>query len=183
MSKIGKKPIIVPSGVKVDIKGGHVTITGPKGNLSRQVHADMNVALENDLIVVTRPSDNKQHRSLHGLTRALLQNMVIGVTEGYKITLEINGIGYRAEMKGKILELHLGFSHPILFRPAEGVTLEVIPKINKIIVSGINKELVGSAAAEIRLLRPPEPYKGKGIKYDFETIRRKAGKAAVGAGA
>ena len=182
MSKIGKKPVIVPSGVKVDIKGAQIKITGPKGNLSRQIHKDMNVALENDKIVVTRPSDNKKHRSLHGLTRALIQNMVTGVTDGFKITLEINGIGYRAEMKGKLLELQLGFSHAIMFRAAEGVNLEVVPKINKIVVSGINKELVGAAAAEIRSLRPPEPYKGKGIKYDFETIRRKAGKAAVGAG-
>ncbi|MCP4582965.1 MAG: 50S ribosomal protein L6, partial [candidate division Zixibacteria bacterium] len=157
--------------------------TGPKGDLSRPIPEDMTVAFENDRVVVTRPSDNKKHRSLHGLTRALIQNMVIGVTTGYKITLEINGIGYRAEMKGKLLELHLGFSHPIIFRAAEGVTLDVIPKVNKITITGINKELVGSAAAEIRSLRPPEPYKGKGIKYDFETIRRKAGKAAVGAGA
>lgn len=183
MSKIGKKPVVIPSGVKVDIKGEQLTITGPKGNLSRQIHKDMNIAFENDLIVVTRPSDNKKHRSLHGLTRALIQNMVTGVTDGFKITLELNGIGYRAAMKGKLLELNLGFSHSIMFRAAEGVDLEVVPKINKIIVTGINKELVGSAAAEIRSLRPPEPYKGKGIKYDFETIRRKAGKAAVGAGA
>ncbi|RKX20675.1 MAG: 50S ribosomal protein L6 [Candidatus Zixiibacteriota bacterium] len=182
MSKVGKQPVIIPSGVKVDIKGGQISVAGPKGNLSRPIHEDINVALENDMIVVTRPSDSKKHRSLHGLTRALIQNMVTGVADGFKITLEINGIGYRAEMKGKLLELHLGFSHPIVFRAPEGVTLEVLPKENKIIVSGINKELVGSAAAEIRALRPPEPYKGKGIKYDFETIRRKAGKAAVGTG-
>ncbi len=182
MSKIGKKPVIVPSGVKVDIKDGQISITGPKGNLSRLTHEDMTVALEGETIVVTRPSDNKKHRSLHGLTRSLIQNMVTGVNVGFTITLEINGIGYRAEMKGSLLELHLGFSHPIMFRAAEGVTLDVVPKVNKIIVTGINKELVGSAAAEIRSLRPPEPYKGKGIKYDYETIRRKAGKAAVGSG-
>ncbi len=183
MSKIGKKPVIVPSGVKVDIKDGLISITGPKGNLSRLIHEDMTVALEGETIVVTRPSDNKKHRSLHGLTRSLIQNMVTGVSVGYTITLEINGIGYRAEMKGSLLELQLGFSHSIMFRAAEGVTLDVVPKVNKITVTGINKELVGSAAAEIRSLRPPEPYKGKGIKYDYETIRRKAGKAAVGSGA
>lgn len=183
MSKIGKLPIQVPSGVKVDIKGAQIDITGPKGSLSRPLHEDIKASLEENTILITRPSDNRLHRSLHGLTRALIQNMVTGVTEGYTKTLEIVGIGYRAEMTGKLLTLHIGYSHPIVFRAPEGVSLEVLPKENKIIVSGISKELVGSAAAEIRAMRPPEPYKGKGIKYSGETIRRKAGKAAVGGGA
>lgn len=183
MSKIGKQPVKIPSGVKVDIKGSHINITGPKGTLTRDIHPDINVAIEDNEIVVTRPTDNRNHRSLHGLTRALIQNMVTGVNKGYTITLEIIGIGYRAEMTGKLLTLYVGYSHPVVFRAPEGVSLDVIPKENKIIVSGTNKELVGSAAAKIRSVRPPEPYKGKGIKYSDETIRRKAGKAAVGGGA
>jgi len=180
MSKIGKLPVKIPSGVKVDIKGGSITITGPKGNLSQTIHKDIKVAVEDVNIVVTRSTDSRLDRSVHGLTRAIIQNMVIGVTQGYAKTLEIVGIGYRAEQTGKMLTLNLGYSHPIIFRPADGVKLEVMAKENRIIVSGINKQLVGEAAAQIRSLRPPEPYKGKGIKYIDEIIRRKAGKAAVG---
>jgi large subunit ribosomal protein L6 len=180
MSKIGKQPVKIPSGVKVDIKGDSINIIGPKGNLSQTIHKDIKVTVEDTNIVVTRSTDNRAHRSLHGLSRALIQNMVIGVTKGYSKTLEIVGIGYRAEMTGKLLTLNLGYSHSIVFRPAEGVKLEVQAKENRIVVSGANKALVGEAAAQIRSMRPPEPYKGKGIKYIDETIRRKAGKAAVG---
>jgi large subunit ribosomal protein L6 len=183
MSKIGKLPIPIPSGVKVDIAGEEVKITGPRGFLVQKLHKDMIVKIENDQLTVSRPTDQGQHRALHGLTRSLINNMVIGVSEGYKKTLEMVGIGYRAEMKGKLLELHLGFSHPMLLLPPEGIEIEIIPKENKIIVSGINKQLVGQTAAEIRKFRPPEPYKGKGIRYEGEQVRRKAGKAAAGTGA
>jgi len=183
MSKIGKLPVKIPSGVKVELKDSDINVTGPKGSLSRTLHKEINVAVENDSIVVTRPSDNRLHRSLHGLTRALIQNMVTGVTEGYTRTLIMVGIGYRAEMTGKLLTMYLGYSHPIVFRPPDGVNIEVRPKESKVIVTGIDKELVGSAAAQIRSFRPPEPYKGKGVKYEDEQIRRKAGKAAAGAGA
>jgi len=183
MSKIGKLPVKIPSGVKVELKDNDINVTGPKGSLSRTLHKEINVAVENDSIVVTRPSDNRLHRSLHGLTRALIQNMVTGVTEGYTRTLIMVGIGYRAEMTGKLLTMYLGYSHPIVFRPPDGVNIEVRPKESKVIVTGIDKELVGSAAAQIRSFRPPEPYKGKGVKYEDEQIRRKAGKAAAGAGA
>lgn len=182
MSKIGKQPVIIPDGVKVEIKNGQISVAGPKGSLSRPILQDMTVAAKDNSIVVTRPSDIQRHRAFHGLMRALIQNMVTGVTKGFEIVLQIVGIGFRAEKTGKLLTLYLGFSHPIVFEAAEGVNLEVIEKENKIIVSGINKELVGAAAAQIRKLRPPEPYKGKGIKYESETIRRKAGKAAVGSG-
>lgn len=183
MSKIGKLPIPIPSGVKVEIAGEEVKVTGPKGFLVQRLHKDIIVKIENDQLAVSRPTDQGQHRALHGLTRSLINNMVIGVSEGYKKTLEMVGIGYRAEMKGKLLELHLGFSHPMLLLPPEGIEIEVIPKENKIIVSGINKQLVGQTAAEIRKFRPPEPYKGKGIRYEGEQVRRKAGKAATGTGA
>jgi large subunit ribosomal protein L6 len=183
MSKIGKLPIPIPQGVKVDIATGEVRVSGPKGNLAQKVSEDMKIEIVDDQVVVTRPSDQGTHRALHGLTRSLIYNMVAGVSEGFKKTLEMVGIGYRAELKGKILELFLGYSHPVLLAPPEGIEIEVIPKENKIIVSGIDKQLVGQTAAEIRKLRPPEPYKGKGIRYEGERIRRKAGKAAAGAGA
>ena len=182
MSKVGKVPVQLPDKVKAELKDRNLTVTGPKGNLSLQVHKAMIVDIQDTQIVVTRSSDHRIHRSLHGLTRALIQNMVTGVSDGFKKTLEMVGVGYRAEVKGKILEVHVGYSHPIIMCPPEGVSLEVIPKENKIIIDGIDRQLVGMTAAKIRSFRPPEPYKGKGIKYIEEVIRRKAGKAA-GAGA
>ncbi len=177
MSKVGKLPVAIPKGVKVDLKDTQINVTGPKGSLSQDLHRDMIVKVEGESIIVTRPSDNKQHRSLHGLTRILIRNMVIGVTDGYAKTLQMIGVGYRAEMKGKLLILHLGYSHPILFRPPEGINIDVKPKENRITISGIDKQLVGQSAATIRKFRPPEPYKGKGIRYIDEMVRRKAGKA------
>jgi large subunit ribosomal protein L6 len=178
MSKIGKLPVNIPVGVKVDLKDSQINITGPKGVFSQSLHRDIIVKIDGDSIIVARPSDNKLHRSLHGLTRALIQNMVTGVTDGYTKMLKIIGVGYRAEIKGKLLELRLGFSHPILFRAPEGIEIKVNPKENTIQVSGVSKQLVGQTAAAIRSFRPPEPYKGKGIRYIDEMVRRKAGKAA-----
>lgn len=176
MSRIGRMPITIPSGVTVKMEDNVVTVKGPKGELTRTLHPDMIIKMEDNTIVVERPSENKQHRSLHGLTRTLISNMVIGVTEGYQKTLEIAGVGYRAAKAGKNLNLTLGFSHPVVVEPPAGITLDV-PAPNKIIVSGINKETVGAIAANIRSFREPEPYKGKGIKYEGEHIRRKIGKA------
>ena len=179
MSRIGKLPITVPAGVDVKIgSDNEVTVKGPKGTLTRTLHKDMKITLDGGVITVTRPSDEKTHRSLHGLTRTLINNMVVGVTEGFKKELEINGVGYRAALQGKDLNLTLGYSHPVIFTPAEGITLEV-PAPNKIIVSGANKEVVGETAAKIREYRLPEPYKGKGIKYVDEYIRRKEGKTGA----
>jgi len=178
MSKIGKLPVNIPGGVKVDIKDSQINITGPKGVLSKNLHRDIIVKIDGDSIIVNRPSDNKLHRSLHGLTRALIHNMVTGVTDGYVKTLKMIGVGYRAEIKGKLLELRLGFSHPILFRAPEGIEISVNQKESTIQVSGTSKQLVGQTAATIRSFRPPEPYKGKGIRYIDEIVRRKAGKAA-----
>ena len=176
MSRIGKNPVVVPPGVEVKLEDGNfITIKGPKGTLSRKLVDDMNIAVEPGLITVTRPSDLKRHKALHGLTRTLIFNMVHGVEEGYSKTLEINGVGYRAAKNGKTLVLTLGYSHPVEMTDPEGVTSELEGQ-NKIIVSGIDKEKVGQFAAEIRTKRPPEPYKGKGIKYSDETIRRKVGK-------
>jgi large subunit ribosomal protein L6 len=169
-------PIPIPSGVTVKMEGNVVTVTGPKGELTRTLHPDMIIKMEENTIIVERPSDNKQHRSLHGLTRTLVSNMVIGVTEGYKKTLEIAGVGYRAAKAGTRLNLTLGFSHPVFVDPPEGITLDV-PAPNRIVISGINKESVGAMAANIRSFREPEPYKGKGIKYEGEHVRRKIGKA------
>ncbi len=180
MSKIGKLPVQIPKGVNVDIADGTIKVKGPKGELAHDIHEKIEAVVEEDKIVVKRDSDDGQSRSLHGLTRALIQNLVTGVSQGYSKTLEMVGVGYRAEMQGKLLVLNVGYSHPILFRPPEGITFEVLPKENKIIVSGIDRQLVGAMAAEIRRIRPPEPYKGKGIKYIDEQIRRKAGKAAGG---
>ena len=177
MSRIGKMPISVPSGVEIKIADGNLlTVKGPKGTLERKLSSDMNIALENGQIEIKRPNDLKKFRALHGLTRTLINNMVIGVTDGYKKTLEINGVGYRAAKNGNKLALNLGYSHPVEMADPEGITVEV-EGTNKIIVSGIDKEKVGQHAANIREKRPPEPYKGKGIKYDTERIRRKAGKA------
>ena len=175
MSRIGKMPIAVPAGVTVDIaENNKVTVKGPKGELSRQLAPEMEIKMDGDVITVTRPNDLKRNRALHGLTRTLLNNMIIGVTEGYKKTLEVNGVGYRASKQGKKLVLNLGYSHPVEMEDPEG--LETTVEDNKIVVSGIDKEKVGQYAAEIRSTRAPEPYKGKGIKYDYEVIRRKVGK-------
>ena len=177
MSRIGKNPVPVPSGVDVKInKGNHIVVKGPKGTLERQLSSDMNIALDNGQITVTRPNDLKKFKALHGLTRTLINNMVIGVTSGYTKVLEINGVGYRAAKSGKKLTLTLGYSHPVDLEDPDGVT-STVEGTNKIIVSGIDKEKVGQHAANIREKRPPEPYKGKGIKYEDEYVRRKAGKA------
>lgn len=175
MSRIGKLPITIPSGVEVKVGDGNlVTVKGPKGTLERQLSAEINVAVEDNQVVVTRPSDLKKHKALHGLTRTLVANMVEGVTNGFSKVLEINGVGYRAQKQGKKLILSLGYSHPVEMEDPEGIESTVDG--NKIIVRGIDKEKVGQYAAEIRLKRPPEPYKGKGIKYENEVIRRKEGK-------
>ena len=178
MSRVGKQPIPIPDKTSVAIDDKLVTIKGPKGELVREIHQDMTAAVEDNQVVVTRPSDLKKHRSLHGLTRALLNNMVIGVSEGFKRELRIIGVGYRAEMKGSRLIMQLGYSHPVLFAIPEGVTVTVIGKENRIFVEGIDKELVGAVAAKIRSFRKPEPYKGKGVRYADEHVRIKAGKAA-----
>jgi len=176
MSRIGRKPIPVPSGVEVSIDGQVVRVKGPKGEISRELHREMTVRRDGDEILVERPSDSPVHRSLHGLSRTLVANMIDGVTQGYKKTLEIVGVGYRAENRPFGLQLALGYSHPIEYRAPEGIALNAAsPTVVE--VSGINKEVVGQVAAEIRSLRPPEPYKGKGVKYQGEVIRRKAGKA------
>ena len=175
MSRIGKMPIAVPAGVTVDIaENNKVTVKGPKGELSRALAPEMEIKQDGDTITVSRPNDLKRNRALHGLTRTLLNNMIIGVTDGYTKTLEVNGVGYRAAKQGKKLVLNLGYSHPIEMEDPEGLETKV--EENKIIVSGIDKEKVGQYAAEIRSTSAPEPYKGKGIKYDYEVIRRKVGK-------
>ncbi len=179
MSRIGRAPITIPAGVEVKVDGSTVTAKGPKGTLTKTMHSNMAIAMEGNVITVTRPNDNKENRSLHGLTRTLIANMVEGVANGYKKELEINGIGYRAEKKGKDLVMKIGYSHDVIMTEPEGVTVEV-PSPNKIIVSGADKETVGQFAAEIREKRLPEPYKGKGIKYVDEYIRRKEGKAGKG---
>jgi large subunit ribosomal protein L6 len=182
VSRIGKKPVTITSGVKVKKAGSDITVTGPKGELSAHVHPDIGVEIKENLVQVSRSSDGKQQRALHGLWRALIQNMITGVTGGYSRKLELVGVGYRAEMKGKNLQLLLGFSHPILFHPPDGVKIET-PTQTNITISGIDKQLIGQVAAKIRSFRPPEPYKGKGVKYEGEYIRRKAGKAAAASGA
>ena len=177
MSRIGKLPVVIPQGVEVKLESGNfITVKGPKGTLSRKLVEDMHIAVDASEVVVTRPSDLKRYKALHGLTRTLIFNMVHGVTEGYSKTLEINGVGYRAAKNGNKLALTLGYSHPVEMIDPEGVT-SAVEGNNKIIVSGIDKEKVGQYAAEIREKRKPEPYKGKGIKYSTEQIRRKAGKA------
>ena len=177
MSRIGKQPIPVPSGVEVKIEGSTVTVTGPKGSLVQTFNEDMTVALEEGVLSVSRPSDERHHRSLHGLTRTLLSNMVVGVSEGFHKNLEIVGVGYRAELKGSDIQLALGFSHPVLVKAPDGITFEV-PAPTKITVRGIDKQRVGQVAAEIRKWRKPEPYKGKGVRYEGEHVRRKLGKTA-----
>ena len=177
MSRIGRAPINVPAGVNVSIDAENcvITVKGPKGELTQNYHARMNVAYENNVISVTRPSDEKEDRALHGLTRTLIYNMVVGVTDGYTKKLEVNGVGYRVAMQGKALNLTLGYSHPVIVDAPEGITFET-PDANTIIIKGINKQVVGETAAFVRSRRAPEPYKGKGIKYEGEKIRRKSGK-------
>lgn len=176
MSRIGLKPINVPEGVDVKIDdNNNVTVTGPKGTLEKSIDKDLTINMEDGVITVARPSDRKEHRSLHGLSRSLIANMVDGVSEGFSKTLDIVGVGYRAQKEGKKLVLNLGFSHPVEMEDPEGIEVEV-PNANKLIIKGINKELVGNYAAVIRELRKPEPYKGKGVKYENEVVRRKEGK-------
>ena len=174
MSRIGNAPVAIPEGVEVKLDGQHLTVKGPKGTLERALPTEMEIKKEGDEIIVTRPNDLKKMKSLHGLTRTLINNMVIGVTDGYTKELEVNGVGYRAQKSGKVLTLHLGYSHPVEMEDPEGLESKVDG--NKIIIKGIDKEKVGQYAAEIRDKRRPEPYKGKGIKYADEVIRRKVGK-------
>ncbi len=176
MSRIGRKHIAIPAGVDVKVEGNVVTVKGPKGTLTREVRPEIGVAVENGEIVVSRPNDEALERSMHGLTRTLVANMVTGVTEGFKKELEVNGVGYRAAKQGKNLVMNLGFSHQVIVPEADGITIEV-PQPNKIIISGPDKQKVGQFAAEVREKRPPEPYKGKGTKYVDEVIIRKEGKA------
>lgn len=176
MSRIGLVPIEVPSGVDIDIDGQDVSVKGPRGELDLRVRRPIVISRENGTIIVARPNDDRRNRSLHGLTRSLIQNMVIGVTEGYSKRLEIRGVGYRAAQDGKSLVLNVGYSHPVRMEPEEGIEFTVEGN-NQIIVSGVDKQLVGEMAARIRRVRPPEPYKGKGIRYAGEYVRQKAGKA------
>ena len=180
MSRIGKKPIAIPAGVDVKIDGHKVTVKGPKGTLENTFNPEIGIAVEGNEIVVTRPTDDKNHRALHGLTRTLVANMVEGVTNGYSKTLEVNGVGYRAQKQGKNLVMNLGYSHQVTVPETAGITIDV-PSPNQIVISGADKQQVGQFAAEVREKRPPEPYKGKGIKYADEHIRRKEGKAGKGA--
>lgn len=176
MSRIGKRPIEVPENVTVTIADNNVvTVKGPKGELTNTFNTDIKIEQEGNIITLTRPSDSKEHRSIHGTTRSLLDNMVTGVSKGFERTLELVGVGYRAQLQGKKLVLNVGYSHPVEFTPEDGVEVEV-PANTKVIVRGINKERVGALASNIRQVRPPEPYKGKGIKYEGEQIRRKEGK-------
>jgi large subunit ribosomal protein L6 len=177
MSRIGRKPIEIPEGVTVDVKPGAVMVKGPKGELSQSVSSQMTVAEENGTVTVARPTDRGEDRALHGLTRSLIANMVEGVTDGFSKQLEIQGVGYRARLQGKALELSVGYSHPVSITAPEGIEFEV-PQPTQVIVRGIDKQLVGEIAARIRRVRPPEPYKGKGIRYVGEHVRRKVGKRA-----
>ena len=179
MSRIGKKPITIPAGVDVKVEGNLVTVKGAKGTLSTNIHPNIKVEMEGNVITVSRPNDDKENRSLHGLSRTLIANMITGVNETFKKELEINGVGYRAEMQGKNLVMKLGYSHDVIMAVPEGLTVEV-PAPNKIVISGADKQKVGQFAANVREKRPPEPYKGKGIKYADEHIRRKEGKAGKG---
>lgn len=178
MSRIGKKPISLPKGVEVKRDGNTVTVKGPKGALTQVIPEEITFVQEEDQLLIQRPSDDKKHRALHGLSRSLLANMVEGVTNGYEKKLELVGVGYRAQLQGKKLVINIGFSHPVEVDPPEGIEFEV-PAVTKITVKGIDKQLVGNTAAHIRAIRKPEPYKGKGIKYENEVIRRKAGKAGA----
>jgi large subunit ribosomal protein L6 len=177
MSRIGRKPIPVPTGVTVAISPEEVRVNGPRGELFERIHRDITVAQDGEDLVVTRPTDRGEHRALHGLTRSLVANMVEGVTSGYQKTLEIQGVGYRAALRGRDLELALGFSHPVPIKAPDGIEFEV-PQPTRVVVKGISKQLVGETAANIRKQRPPEPYKGKGIRYEGEYVARKVGKRA-----
>ena len=178
MSRIGRMPIPLPKGVEANIQGSNVTVTGPKGSLARDFHPDMEITMEDGQLKVRRPTDQRHHKALHGLTRALLNNMVIGVDQGFQKQLEVQGVGYRVDLQGDgSLMLQLGFSHLVRIAPPEGINFEVEARTKVITVSGVDKEMVGQIAAEIRAWRPPEPYKGKGIRYVGEYVRRKAGKA------
>jgi len=177
VSRIGKQPIPVPSGVDVKIDGSTVSVKGPKGELSSTFNEEMMIELEDNVVTVRRPSDSRTHRSLHGLTRTLVSNMVVGVSEGFAKNLEIVGVGYRAMLKGTDLELNLGYSHPVTMKAEPNITFEV-PAPTRVTVRGIDKQRVGQIAAEIRKVRPPEPYKGKGVRYEGERVRRKLGKTA-----
>ena len=179
MSRIGRKPIVIPAGVEVTIDGNHVTVKGPKGTLNSNIHPMMSIKMENGEVVVTRPNDDKEARSLHGLSRTMINNMVEGVQHGFKKELEIQGVGYRAAKQGKDLVMNLGFSHQVIVSEEVGITIEV-PDPLKIIINGIDKQRVGQFAAEVREKRPPEPYKGKGIRYVGEYVIRKEGKAGKG---
>ena len=179
MSRIGRLPVAIPAGVTVKVDDKNVvTVKGPKGELTQHIHPDMKIEIEGATLHVNRPSDDKMHRSLHGLSRTLIHNMVIGVTEGFSKTLEINGVGYRAAKEGQNLVMHLGFSHTITMSENADIQIDV-PNPNQVIIKGIDKEKVGQFAAEVRAKRPPEPYKGKGIKYDYEHVRRKEGKTGA----
>ena len=180
MSRIGRKPIVIPAGVEVTVDGSNVTVKGPKGTLNSTIHPMMTVKVENGEVVVTRPNDEKEARSLHGLTRSLINNMVEGVTHGFSKTLEIQGVGYRAAKQGTDLVMNLGYSHQVIVPEVDGITIEV-PDPLKIVINGIDKQRVGQFAAEVREKRPPEPYKGKGIRYAGEYVAHKEGKAGKGA--
>lgn len=176
MSRIGLKPITIPAGVDVNVNGTTVTVKGPNGTLSMDAHPNMTVSIEGSEVIVSRPNDDKENRSLHGLTRTLIHNMIVGVTEGFKKNLEVNGVGYRVQMQGNNLVMNLGFSHQVTMEAPEGIKVEC-SSANAIVISGADKQMVGQFAAQVREKRPPEPYKGKGIKYAEEHIRRKEGKA------
>ena len=179
MSRIGRAPVAIPAGVEINVADNNVvTVKGPKGTLTQQFNANMTITVEGNVVTVARPNDLKENRALHGLTRSLLNNMVVGVTEGFKKTLEVNGVGYRVALEGNKLVMNLGFSHQVIMEAPAGITVEV-PNPNLIVVSGFDKQLVGQFAANIREKRPPEPYKGKGIKYSDEVIRRKVGKTGA----
>lgn len=177
MSRIGRMPVVVPNGVTVDIKGSNIRVKGPKGELARTLPGSMQISLEDGQILVNRPDDEATHRALHGMTRALISNMVEGVSTGFQKILEVNGVGYRAEMSGKNLVLYVGYSHPVTVEPPAGISFETDARTRQVKILGADKEQVGQISANIREIRPPEPYKGKGIKYLDEKIRRKAGKA------
>ena len=178
MSRVGRLPVSVPTGVNVEVQPGRILVTGPRGELEQHVHPELHIVLDNDEVVVTRPSDRREHRAQHGLARALIQNMVTGVSEGHAKTLEIQGTGYRAEMDGATLVLRVGYSHLVRKQPPAGIEFDVQGQL--VHVRGANKQVVGQQAAEIRAVRPPEPYKGKGIRYQGEWVRRKQGKSAIG---
>ncbi|HEU0291806.1 MAG TPA: 50S ribosomal protein L6 [Anaerolineales bacterium] len=181
MSRIGRLPVAIPSGVQINVQGSNVHVKGPKGELKRTFSPLIAISLEDGQVLVTRKSDNAEERALHGTTRAVIANMIHGVSSGFTVVLEVEGVGYRAEMNGNTLALHVGYSHPVRVEPPAGITFETDPKTRQIKVSGFDREAVGQVAAEVRAVRPPEPYHGKGIRYAGEKVRRKAGKAGKGA--